>query len=137
MTTPTVLARFNDDPNAPFCFEHNGMCIHNPLVSECYRFDVTPAEYGFTVENTGGGCTAWRRDFVLADGRPCFMRICADLSHEFDPGDEDISIGVYLNDTDDAAETWVCYMLRDLIENEETGTPTLRHVYDSGNNPTF
>jgi hypothetical protein len=50
--------------NTQFIFD--GMCIHNPMISECGRFEVSPETYGFDAVNTSGGCMAWRRS--LEDG---------------------------------------------------------------------
>lgn len=35
------------------CFEHEGMTIWNPFVSECGRFEIRPGDYGFTEEGDG------------------------------------------------------------------------------------
>lgn len=48
-------------------FEHNGMAIHNPMLSCCGRFEVSPETYGFKVVETGGGCKAWRLDLEHGD----------------------------------------------------------------------
>jgi hypothetical protein len=40
-------------------FTFDGTSIQNPTASPCGRFTVDPKGYGFYVENTGGGCTAW------------------------------------------------------------------------------
>ena len=40
-----------------FCFD--GTSIQNPTASPDGRFTVDPKGYGFYVEQTGGGCTAW------------------------------------------------------------------------------
>lgn len=47
----------------PFAgFEHDGVWITNPTCeSGGARFVVPPSVYGFVVEQTGGGCTAWVR----------------------------------------------------------------------------
>jgi hypothetical protein len=42
-------------------FTHDGTAITNPTLSECGRFTVSPEVYGFSVEHTGGGCTAWQK----------------------------------------------------------------------------
>jgi hypothetical protein len=54
-------------------FTDNHMAIQNPTVSECGRWSVSPDTYGFEVEGTGGGCTAWVKKFdngivVLTNG---------------------------------------------------------------------
>lgn len=48
-------------------FEHGGMNIRNPMMSECGRFGVDPKEYGFEVYHTGGGCMALRKDLDNGD----------------------------------------------------------------------
>ena len=49
-------------------FEHDGMEIRNPMMSECGRFGVDPVEaYGFEVWHTGGGCMALRKDLPNGD----------------------------------------------------------------------
>jgi hypothetical protein len=40
-------------------FMHNGIHITNPTLSEDGREVVSPSHYDFTIESTGGGCTAW------------------------------------------------------------------------------
>jgi len=45
-------------------FTFKGMWIHNPMTSECGRFEddpEMPKQYGFEVIDTGGGCLAWQR----------------------------------------------------------------------------
>lgn len=39
-------------------FDHNGQNIYSPFLSECGRFSVDPAQYGFVLAETGGGCKA-------------------------------------------------------------------------------
>lgn len=54
-------------------FEHGGMNIRNPMMSDCGRFGVDPKEYGFTEWHSGGGCMTLRKDlpsggyFLLTD----------------------------------------------------------------------
>lgn len=40
-------------------FLHNHTAIQNPTVTDCGRGVVSPETYGFEIEGTGGGCTAW------------------------------------------------------------------------------
>ena len=40
-------------------FFFDDVAIQNPTVSPCGRFTVDPKGYGFYVDHTGGGCTAW------------------------------------------------------------------------------
>lgn len=81
-----------------FTFYHYGCAITYPCASVCGRSPCSPADYGFYVEQTGGGCTAWRRDFLL-NGKPVYMLVTAadDASHELTPF-EPIGMGVYSED---------------------------------------
>ena len=54
--------------------------IHNPFLSECLRFRVSPEHYGFEVTEMGGGCQAWvkevddqfgKRFIVITDESGC------------------------------------------------------------------
>jgi hypothetical protein len=40
-------------------FIFDDTAIQNPTLSPCSRFTVSPKDYGFYIEGTGGGCTAW------------------------------------------------------------------------------
>lgn len=51
------------------------------------------AEAGFQIEGTGGGCTAWMKEF--ADGS--YVMVTSDASHEIGP-DDDYIVGVYSKD---------------------------------------
>lgn len=83
-----------DNPDVPFAFSHNGMQIDNPTISECGRFNVSPEYYGFTIWETGGGCTAHGREFVL-EGRKVLMLITnGDLCHVTNE-DTNFVIGLY------------------------------------------
>lgn len=127
MTTPAVLAHLSDDPASAFAFDHECMAIHNPTRSECGRFFASPDYYGFFIYQTGGGCTAWRRDFVLEDGRPCYMLVTAgdDATHEIEPEDR-VTLGVYVDGEDDYIG-WVCY------EIDESGdVPMMTNVAAEG-----
>lgn len=76
-------------------FEHNGHAITNPTMSECGRFSVSPAYYGFTVWHTGGSCTAWRLE--LADERYLLLTDSdggCGSTHQFEDG-EPILLGLY------------------------------------------
>jgi hypothetical protein len=79
-------------------FEHNGHAIHNPTMSECGRFSVTPDHYGFSVYYTGGSNTAWRLE--LPDRRYLLLTDSeggAGSTHEFKDGDP-IMLGLYEDD---------------------------------------
>lgn len=54
---------------------------------------------GFHIAETGGGCTAWRKDFD--DGG--YVMLTADASHDIGR-DDALAIGVYTRDGD----VWVC-----------------------------
>lgn len=83
-----------NNPAAPYAFSHNGTEIENPTISECGRFHVSPEYYGFTIWQTGGGCTAHGREFTL-NGQPVLMLVTnGDLCHVTDETTES-TIGLY------------------------------------------
>ena len=43
-------------------FAWEGTFIKIPTLSPCGRFQTSPYKYGFWVEQTGGGCTAWVKE---------------------------------------------------------------------------
>jgi hypothetical protein len=61
-----------------FSFTFEGHAITNPTLSECGRFVVSPEEYGFTIQHTGGGCTAWQKQV----GNNWVVLTDCDCSHE-------------------------------------------------------
>jgi hypothetical protein len=76
-------------------FEHNGHAIHNPTMSECGRFEVSPTFYGFELWHTGGSNTAWRKE--LSDGRYLLLTDSeggAGSTHAFKQG-EPVLLGLY------------------------------------------
>jgi len=76
-------------------FEHNGHAVHNPTMSECGRFAVSPEHYGFTLYYTGGTNTAWMKPHT--DGRYFLLTDSeggAGSTHEFKQGDA-ILLGLY------------------------------------------
>jgi hypothetical protein len=81
---------YTSDPQCRVLFEHDGMMIFAPHLSECGRFIVEPKQYGFDIWETGGGCTAWGRKFG-----PVYMLVthADDPSHEFEDGR--VAVGVY------------------------------------------
>lgn len=85
-----------------FTFAAGGVEIEYPLMSECSRFSASPDYYGFVIFQTGGGCTAWRRDFLF-NGKPVYMLItaAADPIHEVENG-QDCGMGVYDNSGPDS-----------------------------------
>lgn len=44
--------------NFDMSFLFDGVHIMNPTLSEDGRFSVSPKHYGFSIEGTGGGCSA-------------------------------------------------------------------------------
>lgn len=85
-----------DTGEGRFAFTFRGTEIFNPCSSECGRFVVSPRYYGFQIWDTGGGCTAWGRNFVGVDGTPLQMLVTApiDESHEIEPSGA-CMVGVY------------------------------------------
>jgi hypothetical protein len=83
--TPTL----HETPYGTFLFPHGEALIDYP------RF-YSGETYGFDIIDTGGGCTAWRREFLLPDGTPVAM-VATDtsgISHALEPG-EPVMLGVY------------------------------------------
>lgn len=79
MTELATLTRLDD---GTYTFTHGGIEIRDPLTSECGRFEYDPVDgtegptwYGFEEISTGGGCTAWARDFLLPDGKKVVMML--------------------------------------------------------------
>lgn len=48
-------------------FEHGGMNIRNPMMSDCGRFGVDPKEYGFVEYTTGGSNMALMKQLDNGD----------------------------------------------------------------------
>lgn len=99
-----------ETPFGTYGFNLNGVLItgflngentieqYNPAALESSK---TPHDYGFTVVDTGGQCTAWRQDFELR-GQPVHMLItdASGMTHAIDPVDR-VLIGVYDQDGKD------------------------------------
>ena len=83
-------------------FEHNGHAIHNPTMSECGRFEVSPTYYGFELFHTGGGNTAWRLE--LTDTRYLLLTDSDGSTHIFEAG-EPILLGLYEGDGEPIAHS--------------------------------
>lgn len=84
-------------------FEHNGHAIHNPTMSECGRFAVSPEYYGFALYHTGGSNTAWEK--TLTDGRYLLLTDSeggAGSTHIFEQGDA-ILLGLYEGESEPIA----------------------------------
>ena len=84
-----------------FSFTHEGSAITNPTLSECGRFIVSPEEYGFTVEWTGGGCTAWNK---LVGNTWVVLTDC-NCSHELGGVGSAFMMGFYDN-AEDGENLW-------------------------------
>lgn len=114
-TRPELLPNGNT-----FSFLHEGVDIFYPAASVCGRFPVSPAEYGFQVVDTGGGCTAWRREFML-EGEPVHMLITAGAdgcNHELTPYGT-LTLGVYA----DSGAWWVTW-------DQDFGSPDTHLPYN-------
>jgi hypothetical protein len=75
-------------------FIHNGVHIMNPTLSEDGRFSVSPSHYGFSIESTGGGSTAWVKYLdngvlVITDKGGCSHKIEDEFMLGFYDGSED------------------------------------------------
>ena len=88
-----------------WAMQWKNMEITNPSWSECGRFFVSPAYYGFYVYESGGGCTGWRKDF--GDWH-MFITCWNDASHRLEI-DEPVTIGVY-----DNKDSWACWNMKEL-----------------------
>jgi hypothetical protein len=80
-------------------FVFNDVHITNPTMSEDGRFSVSPKHYGFGIEGTGGGCSAWSKH--LDDGKVLVLTDSEGLSHNL--GDNFL-MGLY--DGDEREGTW-------------------------------
>jgi hypothetical protein len=65
-------------------FIFNDVHITNPTMSEDGRFSVSPEHYGFTIESTGGGCSAWSKH--LDSGQVLVLTDEGGCSHKLDEG---------------------------------------------------
>jgi hypothetical protein len=103
--------------------------IQNPTLSPCSRFNVSPKDYGFYIEGTGGGCTAWVKQLengflVLTNGG--LSHELGEVGKEFvmcfydGKNDEDmwgnrvacmdLSVGILPEDHISAEGSVVCYL---------------------------
>ncbi len=96
------------DPDGTFGFVVHGIEIEWPLASENSIDAVSPDYYGFFIWETGGGCTAWRRDFTYK-GKPVHMLLTNydEASHEIALDATALTVGVY----DDEGDWFVCWTL--------------------------
>lgn len=96
----------SSNPSIPYAFEFGGTEIENPLMSECGRFSVSPEYYGFTVWQTGGGCTAHGQTFML-DGKPVVMLLTDGDLNQVDSDTITATVGLYDENIEDAiANSW-------------------------------
>jgi len=111
-TTPTL----HETPYGTFLFPHDDVLIDYP------RF-YAGETYGFEIVDTGGGCTAWRREFLLPDGTPVTM-VATDtdgISHVLEPN-EPVMLGVYERDHE-FEEALACWTLAGVGEEPEPWNP--------------
>lgn len=74
-------------------FIHNGVHITNPTLSEDGREIVSPEYYGFSIEGTGGGHSAWVKyvdgvAIVLGDMSGSTHKLIDEFMMGFYDGDE-------------------------------------------------
>ena len=81
-------------------FEFDGVAIQNPTCSPDGRFRVDPKGYGFYVEHTGGGCTAWVKK--LENGY--LVMTNGNLGHDLGEDGKEFDICFY--DGEDDEEAW-------------------------------
>jgi hypothetical protein len=79
-------------------FMHNDIHIMNPTLSEDGRESVAPSHYGFGIEQTGGGATAWVK---YLDNGVLVLTDEVGLSHNLDNG---FMMGFYDGSEDEG--TW-------------------------------
>jgi hypothetical protein len=83
-------------------FIFDDTAIQNPTLSPCARFTVSPKDYGFSIDGTGGGCTAWVKRLengvlVLTNGN---------LGHELGEVGKGFDMCFYDGSDDDDTDTW-------------------------------
>jgi hypothetical protein len=81
-------------------FEFDGVAIQNPTCSPDGRFTVDPKGYGFYVEHTGGGCTAWAKK--LENGY--LIMTNGNLGHDLGENGKEFDMCFY--DGKDDEEAW-------------------------------
>jgi hypothetical protein len=92
---PVLAPEIERRDDGTFVFTADGVEIEWPLATTCARFPVQPDFYGFEIASTGGGCTAWARDFTYKGRRVCMLITNADSGHEVSDDDAAIVLGVY------------------------------------------
>jgi len=81
-------------------FEFEGIAIQNPTCSPDGRFRVDPKGYGFYVDHTGGGCTAWVKK--LENGY--LVMTNNNLGHDL--GEDGTEFTMCFYDGEDDEEAW-------------------------------
>ena len=79
-------------------FEYGGVMIANPTVESSGRFEISPSEYGFEVQSTGGPGTAWVKK--LPDGGHIILTDVSGLSSSLGKPGDTYLIGVYNAESD-------------------------------------
>jgi len=54
LLSPAALIALDGGPDDEVVFEHRGIAIDNPFISECGRFKVDPEYYGFVMDQESG-----------------------------------------------------------------------------------
>lgn len=103
-----------------YYFVVDDMGIENPT-TDIMGEPCSPTEYGFYIYGTGGGCTAWRKEFELGDGTPAYMLVTQDMSHEIDYT-RPVELGVYTDPEHAIDEGWIAWEID--TENNVTGLTT-------------
>lgn len=85
-----------------YAFEHRGMNIGNPIMSECGRGAVDPEEYGFEVVWTGGGCSCHAQNFML-NGESVLMVMTDGDINAVSPDSKTAMIAIYRTTEDNDA----------------------------------
>ena len=116
-----------------YAFEQSGLEITGFLSSENtidqYHPEneasaAIPAGYGFSVIDTGGGCTAWFQKFLL-NGKPVHMLITDDggMTHKIEPKDR-LMVGVY-RDEDFGQDEIMVWEQDNFPLSEESNVPEI------------
>lgn len=97
-------------------FEHEGKLITNPTASDAGA--VSPAHYGFSLWETGGGCTAWGKH--LPDGTEIMVTDLNGTGHELPEPGEPCLVGLHVSSEYEQLGIW---------------TMSVGKTYDSENQP--
>lgn len=95
-----------NDSSCLYAFEHDGVEITNPLVSEDGIFPVSPEHYGFKVTTTGGNCTAHYQKFLL-DGQEVVMLLTDGNLNKISTDTIEATVGLFdVNFEELEGKTW-------------------------------